>query len=310
MNFREKLVEEFKKIIKYPEFKEVFFLLSKGDYNIELIYEIDTSLKEQGLEERISFGYIYNELFFEYRDDFYIERKSIKRKLNLNSTQISQDISEISRKLDTLYSFSLFDVIPQIMNEYMDYLSKQFEVNTNEENVSVYTNITLKVKGIRVLGIDYEEHDSVFDGGITDINKIKELLNIDTNLPLISEQNWFDNLNKDSQYLIKAGNQYLQNMYFAKNRDDILDYSPILFDYIKCIELEFVKHYGLFRNEIIKNAKKILDSETKILKKMIKISKDIVRYDNYKPNGINTLYYILKYLALGHNLDSIYNYKT
>ncbi|KAA3613613.1 MAG: hypothetical protein D8M58_17175 [Calditrichaeota bacterium] len=312
-NLREKLISEFKKIVKAPEFEDVFYLLSRGDYYIDLFYNVYYILNDYENDEDIPFGFIYNNEFIETRDGLFEARAKVKRKLSLNSEAIAQDISKISLKLNTLCSHMMFDTIQKILTEYIPDLENEIRLK-NEEDVDVQTYAGLVINGINVLGIDYED----LICGETDIKFIKERLGLDSNLLIMSEQYWFNSLNDKTKTLINAANQYLNKMYFSEDKKDIIDFSPLLFDFLKAVEIEISEHFNYYFDGILKTASRIINSDLSNEKKLEKdlwnlkkIASGINKYKKgFRPDGVKTLFFLLYYFALGSNLKSIYQFQS
>ena len=308
-SLREALIKEFIKIIKNPNFDEIFHLLSLGGYTLEVSYSTGiTEFIEQEWDE-IPFGFIYNKSYFEERAKYFEMRKMAKKPLPLAPKEIAQDISNISKKMEVLYSMGLFDYLQKILARWRKEFNSQ-NIIRDDGILSSSPYVNLRVKGIQVLGIDYEEHEDM-DMGIVLIEEILKQLPINVKIIPLSDESWFSILTNDCQLLINAGEKLIEIIKFEENKEDIIDFSPLLLDFIKALEVEIVDHYKIHQNKIYNLANQIKkhhgihngNNRDKI-NKLLRIVSGILRYkENYRPNGLSPLYYFLKYFALGEDLD-------
>ncbi|MBU1297834.1 MAG: hypothetical protein KKB77_01640 [Bacteroidetes bacterium] len=319
INLRIELIKEFKKIITDEKIKELFHLLNQGNYSIELTYTlgVQSSFKDIS-DSEVPFGFISLNKFIETREELILLRGREKAEIILSRIEIAEDISKISRYLDTLSTIGTFSGVEKLLRTFYKDFHKDMDQILEQEGrcADVCPYVYMKLNGIMVLGIDIEGENDV---GETSVNIILEKLPIDSDLVKIADQGWFHKLDYNAQQLIKSGILIIEKCFSELGKESILDYSPLLVDFIKAVEVEINEHFRTFSGRILDTAKyleknlKYLEGDGKKdpnLKMVYDLAKSLNQYNvNWRTSGTKPLFILLKHFALGFDLGIIPNFK-
>lgn len=309
-SLREILYGEFERVLLSDNFEDLFYLLKSGDYEIEIVLERYPSINNsEGFDSvsspiSIPIGYIYNNELYGTRE----KCKEIRIKSNVCFTvpvlEKARDIANISRALDSLYGVGVFKEIEKIIGDHWD--AKPYS--------GCY--VALRMFDIQVLGFDPFDHEDM-DMGETDINEILSYLPQYGKIKFIAEQPWAKKLTARSMDLVEAGTFYLKYAYVEENKNDILDYSPLLLDFIKAAEVEFAAHIDDNLKEIrrisMAISARLKANENGNQRRHERELSDLVKeLDREKPEirGFRRLYLILRNVALGEIVDDNLKFKS
>jgi hypothetical protein len=313
------------------KFIELLDLLEKYNFTLKIRQEVTYQILDEDLFfEGDDFIYLYNHQLLDF--------KSWRNTLE-NSNQVfsvnekGEALFEISNKLIAFYKFGLFkDLEKEIASDRVlieqDWIaSKSFEFNTVELDETktpefthiVYNGLDFLIDGILVFAIGGNEFFNI-DNANDFINAshtkehFEKLVFKDKDIIDITQTSSYPNLSTKTQDLILAGNQYLEKLLSNKS-ERILDYSPLLLNYSKAVEIEIKRFFDnnfhliwplsdlvLTKADIIKsNFQEKYKANT-----LISLCREISKFrEAYYPSGHKPIAYLLYYLGLGIELEKI-----
>jgi len=271
----------------------VFYLLSVGNYVIELTYEEGPSYYSE-----IPFGFLYKDQFVESRDKLNAIQAHETDAPRVSRQEIAKDIARISGKLNSIYESGVID--------YLE-LSSWYTTQLGLREIDL--GITMRVNEVQVLSLWTVEHDPAIEHGETDIDAILSMLGLGGEVVDLSKQPWFAKLNGELQQLVLSGTNMIHKIGLRENRDSLLDYSSLLLPFVKAVESETSQHFQSYLNDIVSISKTLVPRLQKMQKiqdlepeagQLLRIANAVLRKKNgYRPSGTSALYYLLKYYALG-----------
>lgn len=247
---------------------------------------------------------------------FYTSKNELRKNtmLNQNSLTTEEQVSlftRISTIFLILYKKGIFINIEKILDKYNDEIEEDLKISKIDGDIAI--DIQYKINGIKVFEII--NHDATIEEfneyGYSDEYYSKELKKIKDFIK-ISSQKWFHQFSEKTKQYIYAGEKLVELTLDIKS-DGLLDFSPLLVDYFKALELETFLFYKSNYNSIISCAEKIkkLNCDDKSSRKndlvsLREFAETIVKYKSrYDVSGTKPLYYLLKFFALGDTIKDI-----
>lgn len=286
----------FNKLFNERKFDSLFLLLQNGNYYLEIVLESDIWNERTQENYLIPLCYLYNFKLFESRSDLF---KSIEKGiLPINKLQMAKDFSTISIKLGNDYMVGMFKEIEKHLLDF----DERMEIDHPE--IKIEGGIAFLIRGIKMMSFNGIDWDKGIDYGFTEEEFLSKI-HIQTEVNNITEQPFFHKFNESTRLFLKSGTQLLQIVFDSSN-NDLLDYSPMLYNFIKAVESETKEIFQLYRDKILSytpgviyNIEKLEYKKHKDLYKLSSECKRINEYNfNYEPSGLKPLYFLLKYFFL------------
>jgi hypothetical protein len=294
---KDNLVSIFHKLVNEGKFFPIFVQLNNGNYYLEVLWQNDVWNDYTDETELIPLCYLYNYKMYENRIALQEEFKSSPN--YILRSQIAKDLSLISIKLGNDYMLGVFDELDKLIGDYDD--SKK----NNEYNMYIEGGITFLIKGLLVMKFNAQDWDKGSDYGFNEQEYLDQI-HTQTEINNICEQSFFDKFNQNTKFYLKAGTQLLELVYDS-NVKDLLDYSPLLVNFVKAIESETKELFQIYRDKILLYTPTIIQK----IKSLdgTKSSKDLKRFadfcklvnshpSDYQPSGLKPLYFLFKYFFL------------
>lgn len=313
-----------KMILKvYEELKKTDILDRLQDAEAILTFEFyaesDEGAGEIPIEDAIPIGYIYNKEFFTNPSNLFniVRNKKNKENKELYTSFLKGIVASINQfrlngVFDEIQKFMAWDIIrydiPYSNGEYLLFL-KQIDIYIDKIKV-------LTVKEYDNPGIPYDE-DIVFDqnrvyGEIDDL-MIKTISPLNKN---IKKQIWFENLCKESQQLIIAGENLISSFdkEIVDSHTSNYDLSCFLLPFVKAIEREVPHLVVRYIDKLAEISEQILNT-TRNMKvpthhKSIVNTASLIKKNRYNVeviNSISNLYKIIHYFGFVENLVYVEN---
>jgi hypothetical protein len=333
---RKKYIQILEEICVDESFIEFMEMLSRNNFSLKIEHEITYQRLEDELhnDERFNdistISYLYDYVFL---DEVVWRTKLKKSDFVLSAKERAEKFYELSQKIIFLYRKGLLTKLEKEVFDTEDIIEIKWAkgnlISDNEilEMVGsgpfqwpeiIYNLIVFSIDGIDLFllgGNRYFTNDDtenfIKEGSNKEyfINKVRGT----TDLYNITEFEWFSHLSDKSKNLIESGQQYL-DLVVSKKANDIKDFSPLLLNFSKALEVEIKEYYNKHFSLIcpladLINANSELLLKTTSHKKyrlqgLIGICKEISRFkEQYHPSGHKPLPYILHYLGLGKELE-------
>ncbi len=302
LDYRLDLVKFFKKWETSDLFDDLYHILNSGDYYLKLTY----IAPGVGLDLRITFGYIHNNRFFGDLKEFNEQYTKQPKYLQFRQNQLLDDLNAIRKVLGRIYDEpSLFKELSKIFEKY----EKSFKPHNTSWGAEVEFGgfVEFHFEGLKFISFEIDGwYDAEDDFAVKDLTKILPKIYHQS----IQNQPWFRSLEAETQNLVKAGESLLLSINYDSYRSQEFDYSPLLLDVFKAIEVEFVAHFNYHFKNISDLAKRVLDiGETAVPGKpgkkqsILNLMKRIRNgKDQFRPSGIDTPFKILYCLGLGEGI--------
>ncbi len=306
--------------IAYDEFINLL-VESFSDKNSKELIEF---LKDNNLVLDVNLQYSYFDLerYYEvylgslYGGKFYTSKNELRKKseVQYQSLTIEEKINtykRISSELLILFKKGVFENLLSVLIELSEKTSEDLKNSIKESFLAI--DIDYKINGIRVFQIvDNECSDEEFYEYGYDEKYYTEQLRKTTDFISIAFQSWYDKLSDDSQKFVKAGDKLVEFTLYNKS-DGLIDFSPLLVDYFKALEVEISLLFKNNFDDIIKTAEIIrkLNFDDKTYSKgelnsLRDFADTIYKYKSrYDVSGTKPLYYLLKYFGLGNIIKEI-----
>jgi len=314
--FKNRLIQHFEDIIDTESMQSLFNLLDKGNFCLELKYQLPSM---DGFDEIfVPFIYLYDSNcyrdYFEYKQ--LRDRKDNRDKI-LPINRNKELIKNVSLYWANLHSSSLFDTINELLFAY----SQQ---KLPDDRLTLWGYIVVYIDGFMVLGFDCDECDIN-----ENMNDIRYIDSQNKYLPEYAVYEWFRDLNSDTKVFLLNGTHLINNYQPLFKSSQILDYTPFIISFVKALENEFYWHYINNFDAISESAADYLEKYQKYLKE--KTSESSIPYklsnlykrlektclsirrheENFHMNGLSTGYQILTFLGGTKKLDIKFtNYLT
>ena len=312
-HIRNIVIQELTKKNGNDSFGELFTLLKEGNYFIEVVLENFVNSPAGSSDDHIPLCFIYNSRIYETRE--LLQKNFNHSSLNLSKIEIAKDLQKISKKIESLDKLGEFDKFYGVLEEHY------------EENLQTYTgkdfdyesSIVFLFNGLTLYVLNFLDYDEGIEYGFT-VEYYLNSLHTKSDIINICELEWFNKLNSGSQRMLRAGTDFLV-LLLDNRKEKLLDYSPLLLEFIKAIENETAELINTYYEQIKKFSPKVVDRLSnlnrnlpnyKYLKGLQEFSRQL-NYPHYKPSGIKPLYYLLYYYFLREDkkiffdLDEILN---
>jgi|GEM_PF-4805438 len=302
-----RLTTEIKLLIDSEKIDDLLQFLNDNNYYLEIVIDslmwLNEDILDDTTEDETMLGFIYNSSIYTSYSDFrtaYRANQGFVPRMYL-----LEDLQKISRKLIHYYRMGLFRSLEQTLYTYIAE-SKYFYENIAFGGLTA--DISFRVKGIEVFLINgqHATEEEIEEIGFDSEYFLSQIGNYDERLNITHNPS-FKALNPDSRVLLNAGQQIL-NLVLNDNKIDLIDYSPLLLNFIKAIECETKALYLKYFKEIYSMSltlDKYLKSETKdekYLKQQLTFIKN--KKIGYNPSGMRFLYCLLKYFALRKEIST------
>lgn len=339
IKIRKRYLIYLEKILKDEHFYEVKKMLNDFGLTLKIehsIYYYPSDWDNPAIEDFVDDTI----LCYLYSNDLYdeISYRAMKKdsKILLNSKERADKLFNISQKFLSLYYLKILDKL----EKYVYLTGKMIELRWSRDNWDEYNTITLdnirkyfaneltncwpvivnnymhfSIDGIKVFEIGGHEEYVPTDNSSYTKNYFIKNVRQKTDLIDISEMDWFSKLSDKSQLLVKSGSQFLDKI-FTGQLDELMDYTPLLLNFSKALEVEIKDYYDNNFSFIWPIAELILSNESYLkssqvkgkyhVNKLFSVCKEIVLFKaNFSPSGHKPLPYILYYLGLGKDIDEI-----
>jgi hypothetical protein len=324
------LINELKRISNDSKFDDFFHLLSEGNYNIKIYIENRSDMYG---DHTLPLGFFYDKGYIEPGNEYDLLMKN-KNRIS-SRRRISKDAENIGKNLIRLSEMGFFNELISALDEYEFNLNNKLKtghIQTDDEELREFllkeindrqidrfndfgSSIITSIKDIIVLEIEPDRVHFDSEWLARNIEKYLNSKSKESKILIIPDQNWFDNLSQKTKKLITSGTQYLEKFYFEQEL--ILDYTPLLLNFIKACESAIIQHVKKYKSEILRNARTLIKEERLIpqngknpnpnstfdSRNLYKVLESIIGHiNNYRPNGIKPIYSILKYVALCNDI--------
>jgi len=339
---RNKYLQILEEIRAEEPFIELMEMLSANNFSLKINHIIsyqefdEAFINYESFEDTTILCYMYNNMLCSEVD----WRKQLKKSdIVLSLQERGEKFYELSQKLIFLYRKGLLAKLEREIFDTEDIIEIKWakgNLISDDEILSmigsgpfdwpeiIYNNIEFSIDGIVIFLLGGNRYFTEDDTN----NFIKEASNKEyffskvkstTDLYSITEFEWFPHLSDKSKNLIESGQQYL-DLVFSKKANDTKDFSPLLLNFSKALEVEIKEYYNKHFSLIwpladLINANSDLLLKTTSHKKyrlqgLIGICKEISRFkEQYHPSGHKPLPYILYYLGLGKELEETIDIK-
>jgi len=301
-DIREMIYKLFLELFKSKHFQEFVNKLDEFEFVLEIKDNTIVGISEFGNEMYDSdiLCLIYKRKIFKNRRE--LSDNHIITKRDFTTKEYANNLIALNKKLVFLEELGvlndlqkLIDAIYEQLNEYVEedvFASLTVEFNINEYCFFMLENEVGSIETASVIQREISKYDFVTSIEMEDH----------------SQRDWFRKLDKDSQTFYKAGFKLLSKIDL-KDNDQLLDYSPLLLDFIKAVESEMMYLIKTNLKDIEHDAKvfannTITCSFYKDVYKLKDYSKKIKPEFDFKPSGLTFLYYLLTYFAQPRNVTT------
>ena len=302
-DIREMIYKLFLELFKNKHFQEFVNKLDEFEFVLEIKDDTLLGISEFGNEMYDSdiLCLIYKRKIFKNRRE--LTDNHIITKRDFTTKEYANNLIALNKKLVFLEELGVFndlqkliDAIYEQLNEYVeedDFACLTVKFNINEYCFFMLDNEVGSTETAGVIQREIYKYDFVTSIEMEDH----------------SQRDWFRKLDKDSQTFYKAGFKLLSKIDL-KDNDQLLDYSPLLLDFIKAVESEMMYLIKINLKDIEHDAKvfannHITCSSNKDFKKLKDYSKKIINPEfDFKPSGLTFLYYLLTYFAQPRNVTT------
>ena len=301
-DIREMIYKLFLELFKNKHFQEFVNKLDEFEFVLEIKDNTIVGISEFGNEMYDSdiLCLIYKRKIFKNRRE--LSDNHIITKRDFTTKEYANNLIALNKKLVFLEGLGVFndlqkliDAIYEQLNEYVEedvFASLTVEFNINEYCFFMLENEVGSIETASVIQREISKYDFVTSIEMEDH----------------SQRDWFRKLDKDSQTFYKAGFKLLSKIDL-KDNDQLLDYSPLLLDFIKAVESEMMYLIKTNLKDIEHDAKvfannTITCSFYKDVYKLKDYSKKIKPEFDFKPSGLTFLYYLLTYFAQPRNVTT------
>lgn len=338
LEMRKKYLCMLEEIQKDELFIELMEMLNSYNFSLKLEHDIiyQRLEDEDGISNEDIFSdstvlcYLYDYVIL---DEVGWRNKLKKSNFVLSAKERAEKFFELSQKLIFLYRKELFDKLEKEIFDTQDIIEIKWANSSalSEENILqmigcgpfdwpeiIYNNIVFSIDGINIFklgGNRYFTEDDIelFIKDVSDKNYFINRIRSSTDLVNIADLECYSGLSARSKKLIDSGNQYL-DLVFSERAAQIKDYSPLLLNFSKTLEIEIKEYFNTNFSLIwpladLVNANSGLLLNTSSNKKyriqgLIGICKEISRFkEQFHPSGHKSLPYILHYLGLGKEIE-------
>jgi hypothetical protein len=297
-NYKNKLIKEFLRLMSTDLLDELILLLKNGNYCIELNYETDGEFATA----EIPFGYIYNEKYFNSFEQYFNSLEKNSLRLNRPKQLLKKELKNIENIIASYHETPVFNNIIKILIE--KYENSEAEFGQWYININLYYESNDRLNVVDLIGFDFEECDLGVD------EYFKSMTSNNPEFINIENKNWFNLLDKETKKLIQSGTYYLERLDIQQNNTEIIDFSPLLLNFLKAVEVEFKLHFNTYLKDILCLAKQIegiYSNESYIkyeIRYLIKFCQNIIRHEETtRINGLSNIYLVFYHFALGKDVD-------
>jgi len=302
-DIRDMIYKLFLELFKNKNFKEFINKLDEFEFVLEIKDDTLLGVSKYGNEMRDS-----DVICIVYKKGLYRSRRELSESLiitkrDFTTKEYANNLIELNKKLVFLEELGVFNDLQNLL----DAIDKQLNENL-EENVLAYSMLEFNINEYCFFMLEEEVGSAETAHDIrSSISEYRFLTSIE--MEDHSQRDWFRKLDKDSQEFYKAGFKLLSKIDL-KDSDQLLDYSPLLLDFIKAVESEMMCLIKTNFKDIEHDAKvfannHITCSSYKDFNKLKDYSKKIIDSNSeFKPSGLTFLYFVLTYFAQPRNITT------
>ena len=300
-DIRNLIYKQFLKLFENKYFEEFVNKLDEFEFILEIKDNTNLGLSEYGQEMLDS-----DIICVIYKKQLFKSRRELSESINIYKREFTKEeyaknLIELNKKLVFLEGLGVFNNIQEIIDASQKTISEDAM-----ENSSSWFMIEFIINEYCFFLLEDEVGSlETADDMQMEISEYHFATSIE--LEDISQLYWFSKLDKKTQELCKAGHLLLTKIDL-KEKGVLLDYSPLLLDFIKAVESEMISLIDKNINQIQHDAKVFVNNHI-ILKqrsdsyKLKSFSKEIIDpKQNFRPSGLTFLYYLLTYFAQPQNI--------